>query len=94
VRYLRGRIDALLWKILREAQFPIGRRSRDAQSIRRLLNSALKHRRPSRYRKRDLVPLPLFEIARVLVRLDHVARFMVNANHSTCERLIDLAKPY
>jgi len=25
---------------------------------------------------------PLFEIARVLVRFDHVARFVVNANHS------------
>ena len=25
---------------------------------------------------------PLFEIARVLVCLDHVARFIVNANHS------------
>jgi hypothetical protein len=24
---------------------------------------------------------PLFEIATVLVRLDHVARFIVNANH-------------
>jgi len=26
--------------------------------------------------------LPLFEIARVLVRFDHVARFIINANHS------------
>ena len=25
---------------------------------------------------------PLFELARVLVRLDHVASFIVNANHS------------
>jgi hypothetical protein len=25
---------------------------------------------------------PRFEIARVLVRFDHVARFIVNANHS------------
>ena len=25
--------------------------------------------------------LPVFEIARVLVRFDHVARFIVNANH-------------
>jgi hypothetical protein len=25
---------------------------------------------------------PLFEIARVLVRFNHVARFIVNANHS------------
>jgi hypothetical protein len=25
---------------------------------------------------------PLFEVARLLVRLDHVARFIVNANHS------------
>jgi hypothetical protein len=24
---------------------------------------------------------PLFEIARVLVRLNHIARFIVNANH-------------
>jgi hypothetical protein len=24
---------------------------------------------------------PLFEIARVLVRLDHIARIIVNANH-------------
>jgi hypothetical protein len=24
---------------------------------------------------------PLFELARVLVRLDHIARFIVNANH-------------
>jgi hypothetical protein len=28
-------------------------------------------------------PLRLFEIALVLVRLDHVARFIVNPNHST-----------
>jgi hypothetical protein len=27
-------------------------------------------------------PYQLFEIARVLVRFDHVARFIVNANHS------------
>ena len=27
--------------------------------------------------------LRLFEIASVLVRFDHVARFIVNANHST-----------
>ena len=26
--------------------------------------------------------LPLFEIASVLARVDHVARFIVNANHS------------
>jgi len=25
--------------------------------------------------------LPFFEIARVLIRLDHVARFTLNANH-------------
>jgi hypothetical protein len=25
---------------------------------------------------------PLFEIARVLVRLDHVVSFIINANHS------------
>jgi hypothetical protein len=24
---------------------------------------------------------PLFELARVLVRLDHIARFIVNTNH-------------
>ena len=28
------------------------------------------------------IPLRLFEIAHVLVRLDHVASFIVNANHS------------
>jgi hypothetical protein len=28
-----------------------------------------------------LIALPLFELARVLVRLNHVARFIVNANH-------------
>ena len=28
-----------------------------------------------------LIALPLSEIARVLVRLDHLARFIVNANH-------------
>jgi hypothetical protein len=27
-------------------------------------------------------PSRLFELARVLVRFDHVARFIVNANHS------------
>jgi len=27
-------------------------------------------------------PSPLFELAGVLVRLNHVARFIVNANHS------------
>jgi len=30
---------------------------------------------------------PLFEIARVLVRLDHVARFIVNTDHVRSERL-------
>jgi hypothetical protein len=28
-----------------------------------------------------LIELPLFEIASVLVRFDHVARFIVNADH-------------
>jgi hypothetical protein len=28
-----------------------------------------------------LIALALFEIARLLVRFDHVARFIVNANH-------------
>ncbi|PYI86189.1 MAG: hypothetical protein DME54_08715 [Verrucomicrobia bacterium] len=32
--------------------------------------------------RRDEKTLPLFEIASVLVHLDHVARFIVNANHS------------
>jgi len=27
-------------------------------------------------------PLPLFEIARVLMRLNHIASFIVNTNHS------------
>jgi hypothetical protein len=30
---------------------------------------------------------PLFEVALVLVRFDHVARIIVNANDSVCERL-------
>jgi hypothetical protein len=29
-----------------------------------------------------LATLPFFEIARVLVRFDHVARFIVNVDHS------------
>jgi hypothetical protein len=29
-----------------------------------------------------MITSPLFEIAHVLVRLDHVARFIVNADHS------------
>ena len=33
-------------------------------------------------RSAERKPSPLFELARVLVRLDHVARFIVNANHS------------
>jgi len=32
--------------------------------------------------KRNREPLRLFEIARVLVRLDHVAGIIANANHS------------
>jgi len=35
--------------------------------------------------KRDVMRAktsPLFELARVFVRLNHVARFIVNANHS------------
>jgi hypothetical protein len=28
-----------------------------------------------------LIALPLFEIARLLVRLDHVAKLVINANH-------------
>jgi hypothetical protein len=34
---------------------------------------------------------PLFEIARVLVRFDHVASAIVNADHSISERLRNLA---
>jgi hypothetical protein len=30
----------------------------------------------------DLTRIALIEIARVLVSLDHVARFIINANHS------------
>jgi len=30
--------------------------------------------------------LPLFELARVLVRLDHVARLIVNADHGIITR--------
>jgi hypothetical protein len=30
--------------------------------------------------------LPLFEIARMLVRFDHVARFIINPNHGLIER--------
>jgi len=30
----------------------------------------------------ECIPPSLIELARVLVRLDHVARFIVNANHS------------
>ena len=37
--------------------------------------------------------LPLFEITRVLVRLDHVARFMVNAITASCDRLSCIAYP-
>jgi hypothetical protein len=33
------------------------------------------------------------ELARVLVRLDHVASFIVNANHASSGRLKNLAKP-
>src|SRR5713101_649807 len=35
---------------------------------------------------------PLFEIARLLVRFDHVARFVVNANHGVPIRLAKLAR--
>src|SRR5260370_32879218 len=34
---------------------------------------------------------PLFEVARVLVRFNHVARFIVNANHGVPIRLAKLA---
>jgi hypothetical protein len=34
-----------------------------------------------RNRRSYLANLPLFELARVLVRFDHVVRFIVNANH-------------
>jgi hypothetical protein len=33
--------------------------------------------------RQKIQALPLFEIALVLVRLDHVARFIVNANHGS-----------
>jgi len=36
----------------------------------------------SRCQKEGGETSPLFEIANVLVRLDHVTRFIVNANHS------------
>jgi hypothetical protein len=32
--------------------------------------------------REEKVNSPLFELARVLVRLDRIARFVVNANHS------------
>jgi hypothetical protein len=37
---------------------------------------------PSRLRRPQVHPSFNFEIALVLVRLDHVARFSINANHS------------
>jgi hypothetical protein len=45
------------------------------------------HNQPSRFAAWRLfcfthVTLPLFEIARVLVRFDHVDRLIANANHS------------
>jgi hypothetical protein len=40
--------------------------------------SAFRKRNPLEPEKR---PLRFFEIARVLVRFDHVASFIVNANH-------------
>jgi hypothetical protein len=45
------------------------------------------YRKSDRYRgdaanKWRLVKLPPFEIAFMLLRFDHVARFIVNANHS------------
>ena len=37
---------------------------------------------PSTVKSRlDIVALPIFEVARVLVRFDHIARCIVNANH-------------
>ena len=35
----------------------------------------------------EIVDSPLFEIASVLVSFDHAARFIVNADHDSCERL-------
>jgi hypothetical protein len=40
-------------------------------------------------RKRDRSPL--FEITFVLVRFDHVARFIVNANHGIMRAAVGLA---
>ena len=34
-------------------------------------------------RSAERKPSPLFELANVLVRLDHVARIIINRNHST-----------
>jgi len=36
--------------------------------------------------------LPLFELAHVLVRFDHVARFIVNANRRASENQIDAGR--
>ena len=48
------------------------------------LNSGNPRPRPQRRIQKNygLMTLPLFEIALVFVRFDHVARIIVNANHS------------
>jgi hypothetical protein len=47
----------------------------------RTTNGRLRKGAPSRRRLKR--PLRLFEIARVLVRFDHVASIIINANHGT-----------
>jgi len=58
------------------------------QANDRPLPAAIRHPRDNpaatgkEFKEDQAFVLPLFEIARVLVRFDHVARFIANANHS------------
>jgi hypothetical protein len=59
------------------------RKRNDRKRVQKSSMTSWPHHSPSGNQKRfSAIILGLFEIARVLVRFNHVARFIVNPNHS------------
>jgi hypothetical protein len=60
--------------------------------LRPLIQAVLTRGSPQRLLNRKASEQSSMKIARVLVRLDHVPRIIVNANPASCERLQNLGK--
>jgi hypothetical protein len=75
-------INRSLWALSRMVSIPFYYVARDVIGFLRSLQPATKLPGADAGREEKVNP-PLFEIALVLVRLDHVATAIVNANHKT-----------